>query len=356
MDPQKLGQTIKFFRQHNQMKQDALAIGICTTSYLSRIENGLVQADKTIYNMLFERLKMNFDTYMEEAEKQEVWLTHIYDKLLSNEEMTLAEVNALHMLYTHRTLPSIQLQVDLVYSRYLLSTNRYEQGAAILASIETLLIPNRSREWQLFVAVKAYEELMAGKYEAILTREETTNSRMYLTKSPSFERANYVYHLAFASHRAYRFTSAKHYIEEAIQLFKHQYKPLFQLKLYSMYGVILNSVGQVEAALTEYHAAIDLLTHVPSIATDEQWQSIYNNLAFAYESDRHYINAIYYYEQALAYGHDTHTFINYTRALLFGQEKTRFLKKYGDVRNISASRRYAFIYAIPFDERCRVVI
>lgn len=326
MDAKKLGQTIKFFRQHQQMTQDTLAIGICTTSYLSRIENGLVEADAQIYEMLFDRLKMNYDTYVEEAGKQEAWLTYIYDKLLSNELLPDAEVAALRMLYTHRTLPSIQLQVDIVYSRYLLSEDRYEEGAAILTSLAQVVTPNVSREWQLFVAVKTFEELMTGAYDDILTREETTNSRAYLAQGPSFEQANYVYHLAFASHRAYRFSLAKQYIERSAQLFKHQYKPLLQLKLYSMYGVILNSLGQGAAALVEYDAAIDLLTHVPSIATDAQWRSIYNNIAFAYESNQHYTKAIYYYDKALAFGEDVHTFVNSTRALLFGAERQRFVE------------------------------
>lgn len=202
-----------------------------------------------------------------------------------------------------------------------------DQAASILASLDDLLSPSGSREWQLFVAVKTYYELMIGNYDGILNREFQSNSKFYLSKSSTFEQANYVYHLAFASHRAYQFSFAKQYIEEAIQLFKHQYKPLFQLKLYSMYGVILNGLGQVEAALKEYHAAIDLLEHAPTIATNEQWSSIYNNVAFTYESDKQYEQAINYYEKALAFKKDIHTLINYTRTLLFGGEKKLFSEK-----------------------------
>lgn len=94
-----------------------------------------------------------------------------------------------------------------------------------------------------------------------------------------------------------------------------------------MYGVILNGLGQVEAALKEYHAAIDLLEHVPTIATNDQWSSIYNNVAFAYESDKQYEQAINYYEKALASKKDIHMLINYTRTLLFGGKKELFLEK-----------------------------
>ena len=323
----KIGQTIKFFRQLNNMNQDTLAVGICTTSYLSRIENGLVEPNETVYRMLFERLHLDFTAYVEEGKKQVQLIEQIYEKLLSNGKIDKEELEELHLLYEQRTTPSIQVQVDLVYCRYLLSEDCVDEASCILTSLSDLLLPSSSREWQLFVAVKTYYELMIGSYDAILNREFQTNSKFYLSKCSSFEQANYVYHLAFASHRAYQFSLAKLYIQEAIQLFKYQYKPLFQVKLYSMHGVILNGLGQVEAALKEYHAAIDLLQHVPAIATDDQWSSIYNNLAFAYESDKQYTQAIKYYEKALTFQQDIHTRINYTRTLLFGGVKELFSEK-----------------------------
>lgn len=323
----KIGQTIKFFRQLNNMNQDTLAVGICTTSYLSRIENDLVEPNETVYRMLFEKLQLDFTAYVEEDRHQEELLKQIYEKLLSNEKINEEELEQLRLFYEQRTSPSLQVQVDLVYCRYLLSQDKIDEATSILASLDDILSPSGSREWQLFVAVKTYYELMLGNYDGILNREFQSNSKCYLSTSSTFEQANYVYHLAFASHRAYQFSLAKQYIEEAIHLFKHQYKPLFQLKLYSMYGVILNGLGQVEAALKEYHAAIDLLEHVPTIATNDQWSSIYNNVAFAYESDKQYEQAINYYEKALASKKDIHMLINYTRTLLFGGKKELFLEK-----------------------------
>lgn len=323
----KIGKTIKFFRQLNHMNQDTLAVGICTTSYLSRIENGLVEPNETVYQMLFERLHLDFTAYVEEGQNQVQLIEQIYEKLLSNEKIDKEELTKLHLLYEQRTSPSIQMQVDLIYCRYLLSQDRMDEAVAILTILDDLLSPSTSREWALFVTVETYYELMMGSYDAILNREFQTNSKFYLSKSSSFEQANYAYHLAFASHRAYQFSLAKLYIQEATQLFKYQYKPLFQLKLYSMHGVILNDLGQVEAALKEYHAAIDLLHHIPEIATNFQWSSIYNNLAFAYESDKQYAEAIKYYEKALTYQQDLHTLTNYTRTFLFGGMHELFSEK-----------------------------
>lgn len=56
------GKLIKYHRQMQGLKQDDLAIGICTASYLSRIENEVVIADENVYTMLFERLGIDFIT------------------------------------------------------------------------------------------------------------------------------------------------------------------------------------------------------------------------------------------------------------------------------------------------------
>lgn len=345
MHIQKIGQTIKRFRQLHHMTQDALAVGICTTSYLSRIENGLVTANEAVYTLLFERLQLNYKAYIEESAQQAELLEQLYVQLLSNEPLRAEHIEQLRLLHEKRTNPIVQVQADLVYGRYLLSIQQIDEASEILKALEHIIICGNTREWQLFVAVQAYYELAIGKYELILEREQTTNSVHYLPNS--FEKANYVYHLAFASHRAYEFSLAKHYIEQAMTLFTHTYKPLFQLKLYSMHGVILNSLQNTNAALKEYFAAIELLQCVPAIATDSQWASLYNNLAFTYESDKQYDDAIYYYEQSLRYIDDAHTYINYVRTLLFSRKNFNdALKKHASYTFIEGSHQYVQLQLI----------
>ena len=50
------GRLIKYHRQQQGLKQDDVAVGICTPSYLSRIENGLVIAEPSVYELLLARL------------------------------------------------------------------------------------------------------------------------------------------------------------------------------------------------------------------------------------------------------------------------------------------------------------
>jgi ribosome-binding protein aMBF1 (putative translation factor) len=63
------GRLIKYHRQQQGLKQDDVAVGICTTSYLSRIENGVVIAEKTVYEMLLARLGIDLVHEKENLEK-----------------------------------------------------------------------------------------------------------------------------------------------------------------------------------------------------------------------------------------------------------------------------------------------
>ena len=331
---QQFGQMIKFFRQQKKMTQDELAVGICTSSYLSRIENGLVEAEQVVYELLFEQLSLNFEQYIQQEQAQQQFLQAFYDDLLSNKPIQAEQIQMLQQLYTSKNYPSLQIQVELIYARYLLSKNDITDASTILQSLDNLITPGATRDWQLFVAVKTYAELSTRQYEMILKREQSTNSIHFFTSTSPFEKANYLYHLAFASHRAYRFTKALSYIEMAKQTFTHMYKPLFQLKLYSMHGVIYNALGRFHEAIHEYEAGINLLKHVPLIASDEQWASIFNNLAFTYESQSNYEEARHYYEKALSYKQDIHTNVNYCRTLLFSNAIDRLTPQIGDLRDM----------------------
>ena len=328
---QQFGQMIKFFRQQKQMTQDELAVGICTPSYLSRIENALVAAEQVVYELLFERLSLNFEQYIQQEQAHGQFLQAFYDDLLSNKMIQTEQLQTLVHLYTNKNYPSLQMQIELIYARYLLSQDDLKEANTLLHSLDSLITPGSTREWQLFVAVKTYAELSEGNYEQILKREQLTNSIHLFSSASPFEKANYLYHLAFASHRAYRFTQALRYIEMAKQTFTHLYKPLFQLKLYSMHGVIYSALGRFNEAIREYEAGIDLLNNVPTIATDDQWASIYNNLAFTYESQTNYGKARHYYEKSLSYKQDIHTKVNYCRTLLFSNETKDLMQQLEDL-------------------------
>ena len=60
-DRQKLAQILRRKRLEQGLTLERIADGICSTSYLSKIENCLVDVDDSYYNLLFERLNIKYD-------------------------------------------------------------------------------------------------------------------------------------------------------------------------------------------------------------------------------------------------------------------------------------------------------
>jgi HTH-type transcriptional regulator, quorum sensing regulator NprR len=321
------GRLIKYHRQQQGLKQDDVALGICTPSYLSRIENGIVIAEQAVYEMLLARLGIDLVEEKEQLTAKRSFLETIYGKLLSNEDLTQKELERLESFQTEIFQQEIYLLAGLVYSRYLLSINVLKEARELLIKMEPFITWHQDRVTQMYIGITTFAHLSYLEFQEIILTEEQQQVSNYMNTASRFEQANYMYHLAFAYHRHYSFQQALYYIGIATQIFSHQYKPLFQLKLYSMMGVILNDLNRFQEALVEYEAGVDLLRNVAAIQTPRQWSSLYNNIAYCYECQGLLKEAISRYEQANSYEEDLdlHSVINWMRATYQqGDEETLY--------------------------------
>lgn len=126
------GRLIKYHRQRQGLRQDDVAVGICTPSYLSRIENGVVLAEQTVYEMLFNRVGIDLNHEKENDEINRSLLETMYAKLLSNESLTENELTRLESLQNESFHQEIDLQAALVYSRYLCSIDVLNEARVLL--------------------------------------------------------------------------------------------------------------------------------------------------------------------------------------------------------------------------------
>ena len=343
----KLGPLIKLYRKKLQLTQDELSIGICTTSYLSRIENDLVIPETQVLKLLLKRLGQEEQQLLTQYNEKIQTFEKIYSKLLddqplSNDDITIVKEEQNLLLATFQ---------QLIYARYLMKENRLEEAALIIEPIIQTFKMEHNRLTELFISISTYYYLIVGDYSRILDLEQSLHLNQYFLSKHDYEQAIYYYHLSFAAHRDYQFSLALNYIEEASRRFTHKYRPLFELKLYSMYGVIYNALYRFDDSLKEYDAAIELLHLVPSIATNDQWASLLNNRAYCYECMTKYDLAIKYYEQSIHYKEDLHVIINYMRVLVLANrlEEVKELQKNYPISMFTITHhqnQWSLIYAL----------
>ena len=326
------GKLIKFKRQQKRLKQDDVAIGICTPSYLSRIENGVVIAEHALYEQLFKRLGINLAETMQNEEQALQRVEMLYEKLLTNEALVHKEIEQLENYEKTFQLLEHQLFAKLVYSRYLLSINKDQTARTLLNEIEPFITYKGDRLTTLYIAITAFAHLSFLEFQQLADREDTLFYAQLMLRASNFEQANYHYHLAFAYHRTYQFQKALRHIEIASTHMSHMFKPLFQLKLYSMKGVIFNDLNRFHDALREYEAGLNLLENVTAIQTPMQFSSIHNNIAYCYECQKDFDQACKHYQLAQYYEHDLHSVINWMRSSFQKQDfkqLDQLFNKYG---------------------------
>lgn len=343
----KLGPLIKLVRKQQKLTQDELSIGICATSYLSRIENDIVVPDAQLVKLLLNRLGQDDQLLLNQYKEKRKALEEIYSKLLDDLSLTKDEIKLL-IEESNLLLASFQ---QLVYVRYLLKENKVKEATLLIQPIIETIKFEKNRLTEVFISVSTYYHLLVDKYKKILELETTYYLSNYFINDHTYEKAIYSYHLSFATHRNYRFSLALTYITQASHLFTHNYRPLFQLKLYSMYGVIYNALNRYHDSLREYKAAIELLQSVPSIATNDQWASILNNQAYCYECMSKDHLAISNYKKSIGYKEDLHTIINYMRVLALTNklEEVKALLEDYPVTRFTISHhlaQWSLIYAI----------
>lgn len=333
------GKLLKYYRQKKKRKQDDVAFGICTPSYLSRIENGLVIAEHSIYAQLFENLGIDFNQLEQQLKNQTAFLEQLYEKLLLNAELTSDEIKQLTDIQNDEQPFEQQLMAKLVYARFLYSIKEDDDARTILNEVEPLVSWKKDRITQLFVAITAFGHLSFHEFEQLSLKEAENQFAQYLSNARPFELANYHYHIAFANHRSYKLHKALEHIELAQQFFIHQYKPLFQLKLYSMKGVIFNDLHRFREAIQEFEAGLELLSNVQSIQTPVQWSSLHNNIAYCFECQENFPEASKHYELANQYDEDLHSAINWMR--------TCFVQKDFDQLEILFNRYEEIRFTVP---------
>src|SRR4051794_15688627 len=119
-----VGHLIRAERVRQEMKQVVLAKGICTPSYLSKIERNLIEPSEEVVTLLFDRLGMDFNKLQKNDHKVEIE----FEKLLKKsykEVVTKRDKNftkqQLDYLEQHNPL----FENQSLYYTYLLITLRF---------------------------------------------------------------------------------------------------------------------------------------------------------------------------------------------------------------------------------------
>lgn len=298
-----LGSFLKLKRIEKNIRQDDLCRGICTPSYLSRIENNHVVADEEIYILLFERLGIAYDQLFESIEHIDEKIEKWYDSLLNKEEyeVNIEELKGLSIIGGGST----SIKFEIVYCRYLLEHDDLTEVSKVLKNLKQIIKVANNRTFFLYTNVLLLYYIKTNKFsEAVEAGVELLQLVGYENLANRFELGIFYYNFSLSLKNIYCYEEALIYIEKALKIFKDEYLLERALACHIILGTCYNNSRKWDDAIATFRLAERILIYLPKEDQNKYLYIISNNLGNCYEYQGKYNEAINYYLEAIKYVND----------------------------------------------------
>ncbi|PHA01468.1 transcriptional regulator [Bacillus pseudomycoides] len=294
---EKMGKQIFYKRLQQKMTQEELCQGICSVSYLSKIENGKIEASEEILQLLCTRLEIAVsdlrDIEAEVKEKLDEWfraLVHldkhrveILYRELESETKQIVDfeiVNYYKLLYARylimkRNVPALKEELEKLKKVY----KKYSPFQQLLYKYSQALCYCLQHKWQEGLQFLVQTELMA--------------------KEQNYYETGIYYNLAVAYSHLEIPHMALHFANIAMEGFRNEYKFRNVINCQIIIALSYSEKGQYDEALKIYES---ILREADSFSEkDVLMATVLSNIGNIHYRKKKYEEAKKYYVESLQY-------------------------------------------------------
>ncbi|MEK3955568.1 MULTISPECIES: helix-turn-helix domain-containing protein [unclassified Psychrobacillus] len=295
-----IGHIIKSERIDQSMKQTTLAKGICSTSYLSKIENSLTVPSEEVVNLLLKKLDIEIDQVSSEKENKVITsLSELYKIGVLKRDKNF--IRGALQKYTDEKLHFLQLNNYYSYQLYLfrlllILDEKKENLQSIYKAI--VQIKDEIDEKTKFIlnlnlGIYSYLE---GNYQAALNRLELSLGHLNKGSIEEWELADFYNVLSLTYSKCNEFFNAINYASKSLLYYKDNL--LFERAIdnYIVIGIAYKKMRQFQEAEKNYYLAAKLAKDYKLINYEEV---IYQNLGSLYAIQGCPEKAIEFYKLSL---------------------------------------------------------
>ncbi|WGG45356.1 helix-turn-helix domain-containing protein [Rossellomorea sp. DA94] len=294
------GKLLKLERIKKGMKQVSLARGICSTSYLSKIENGHTYPSGEVINLLYERLGLDLSNYKTQND-EESYILHL-DSFLK--EMTLQkDPHAIKHKLEAVERDSYLFESENLYYDYILTVLRFYLANSDLQYAQYYLIYLDEEKDSLNDRQQYYLYKNNGVYHYL--KKDYKSSFQYLmnalkkteeTVIADWEIADLYYMLGVASVADSQIPNAIEYSSLALTYFRDHFHFNRAIDCYITLGIAYKRGLNVVKALEMFEYAETISEKFNLV---EYKGVIYQNVGSLYSSMGHFEQAIENYVYSL---------------------------------------------------------
>ncbi|MDR7317018.1 helix-turn-helix transcriptional regulator [Brevibacillus nitrificans] len=290
-----LGEIIFFYRNKHGITQEELASGICSISYLSKLENGKIHPNKDIIRDLFNKLGLSLEDIVEE-EKQLISLLEELKELILSRRADLAtqKKKEIEMLIANKMVNPTVLRSNFILEiGFQLLTKNVQRATEVHSTVE------------VFVKYLTIEQkYLYHKYTGLLYYESNDMVRcleellvgLDIGENNHIIRPDLYYQLALAYSRLYQVPICVYYAEKALTLFDQASDYIRSTECKILLGINHNRLSNFQKAESYLRSALKFAN---SYGTPHLSCIVLHNLGFLYSARGDRKIAINYYLESL---------------------------------------------------------
>ncbi|MFE1246152.1 tetratricopeptide repeat protein [Fictibacillus sp. NPDC058756] len=295
-----VGQRIRYYRKTKGLTQEELAQGICSVSYLSKIEKGDAKSSEEVINMLCERLGIS----PEDVDESKVLeMLNEWNMMMVNRQFEEAQSFSKQLEERMQGVsePNLLLRYQLFKARHYIVCNSPDTLAAKaqLKEVKELFqqLPNDLKfyyftfQGMYYNYNKMYQEALDYFYKADKQFTQTSNIA-------DVEAAIVYYFLGLTHNHLLRISSVANYAYKAIAIFDREYCYSRSADCQILLGLSYRRARNYEKA--EYH--LNLALKYSTLFKDDMTSGIiYHNLGYVASCQKNHNKAIHYLEKSMVY-------------------------------------------------------
>jgi len=298
-----IGTRIRYYRKLSGYTLETLSEGICSVSYLSKIENGGNSSDDIIIH-LCNRLGISYSAIDDSAivEKLKTEMDEWYRVLVSYEEPESLEKRRASI---EEEITNSGIEEPLIHLRFHLFTLRYRLYQNDLAESERLIkhlssfkeIFDSELEYYYYHFCGIYYNIL-NNYSKALQSLKQAEEMLKLLSHTETEEAHLHYQFANLYAKFFRISDSMNYAEKALAIFNKDYNVTRISDCQTILGLCNSEIKNYMKA--EYHYG-QALKFAKLLNDPIRLGVIYHNLGFVKNGTGQSEEAISYYKQALDY-------------------------------------------------------
>jgi HTH-type transcriptional regulator, quorum sensing regulator NprR len=298
-----IGEKIYYYRVKKGLTQNDLSKGICSISYLSKIENNSIQSNPEVIQLLCERLEINYEDNNTIINELKSNLFELYNAI---KERNLESASELFESVTKRINlvddPSIISLHNLMSARYWMFQREFTKALSFLDKL-TAIRKNFSDD------LNYYYHSFYGLYH-YLNGDLKISLKYFLTAQEiseiiQKEEPEFIYQLAILYSRLGNNSMSIIKSYKAMAIFNKNANYERSVDCLILLGISYNRVKDEKSGESYLLKALKASKY---LSNQKYIQSIiYHNLGFVYSSKKEHVKAIEYYKKSTEYNKNLHS-------------------------------------------------